>query len=63
MKGPNPPRLAAWLVDRVLPSEKAAVFLSWEDELPDGFRAEVRRRRATPAGRFVLRLYAEERHP
>ena len=27
MKGPNPPRLAAWLVDRVLPSEKARRLL------------------------------------
>ena len=32
------------------------------DDLPEGFRDEVRRRRETPAGRFVLRLYKEERH-
>merc|ERR1712096_218059 len=38
----------------VLPEEKAAVFVSWGDELPEGFRAEVGRRRETPAGQFVL---------
>lgn len=46
----------------VLPAEKAAVFVSWDDWLPEGFRAEVRRRRETAAGQFVLRLYEEERH-
>ena len=46
----------------VLPKEKAAVFVSWEDDkLPEGFRTEVRRRRETPSGQFVLRLYREER--
>merc|ERR1712187_314025 len=38
----------------VLPEEKAAVFASWDDELPEGFRTEVRHRRETPAGQFVL---------
>jgi len=46
----------------VLPEQKAAVFLSWSDELPKEFRAEVRRRRETLAGQFVLRLYSEERN-
>eukprot|EP00413_Alexandrium_margalefii_P033266 CAMPEP_0204579066 /NCGR_PEP_ID=MMETSP0661-20131031/43280_1 /ASSEMBLY_ACC=CAM_ASM_000606 /TAXON_ID=109239 /ORGANISM="Alexandrium margalefi, Strain AMGDE01CS-322" /LENGTH=107 /DNA_ID=CAMNT_0051588039 /DNA_START=562 /DNA_END=886 /DNA_ORIENTATION=+ len=46
----------------VLPEEKAAVLVSWDDELPGGFRTEVLRRRETPAGKFVLRLYKEERH-
>ena len=46
----------------VLPAEKAAVFVSWDDELPEGFRAEVQKRRQTLAGQFVLRLYKEERH-
>lgn len=46
----------------VLPDEKSDVFLSWDrDELPAAFREEVRRRRASPAGQFVLRLYREER--
>lgn len=31
------------------------------DEFPEVFRAEVERVRATPAGRFAMRLYAEER--
>lgn len=35
---------------------------SW-DELPAPLRAEVERVRETPAGRFALRLYAEERGP
>ena len=53
---------AALAYPLVLPEEKAAVFVSWDDELPEGFRAEVHRRRQTPAGQFVLRLYKEERH-
>lgn len=53
---------AALAYPLVLPDEKAAVFMSWDDELPEGFRAEVRRRRQAPAGQFVLRLYKEERH-
>jgi len=53
---------AALAYPLVLPDEKAAVFVSWGDELPEGFRAEVRSRRETPAGQFVLRLYKEERH-
>lgn len=46
----------------VLPDEKAAVFASWGDNLPEGFRHEVRERRESPAGQFVLRLYKEERY-
>jgi len=46
----------------ILPEEKAAVFLSWDDDLPNTLRDEVRRLRDTPAGKFVLRLYKEERH-
>eukprot|EP00037_Helgoeca_nana_P005711 m.53522 g.53522 ORF g.53522 m.53522 type:complete len:280 (+) comp16673_c0_seq1:93-932(+) len=46
----------------ILPDEKATVFVSWEDALPEGFRTEVRRRRETRAGRFVLRLYKEDRY-
>jgi len=52
---------AALAYPLVLPEEKAAVFVSWDDKLPDEFRAEVQRRRETPAGQFVLRLYKEER--
>lgn len=47
---------------RVLYQEKARVFVSWATTCRKGFRDEVRRRRETPAGRFVLRLYKEERH-
>lgn len=47
----------------VLPVEKERVFLSWEtDDLPEGFRAEVRKRRESRAGQFVLRLYRDERN-
>jgi glutathione S-transferase len=46
----------------VLPEEKADVFVSWDDELPDKYREDVRRLRETLAGQFVLRLYKEERH-
>ena len=46
----------------ILPEEKAAVFVSWDDKLPQGFRNEVQHRRQTLAGQFVLRLYKEERH-
>lgn len=46
----------------VLPEEKAGVFLSWSDDLPEGFREEVCKRRESPAGKFVLRLYKEERN-
>ena len=46
----------------VLPQEKAAVFVSWADELPNEFRAAVGRLREGLAGQFVLRLYSEERH-
>lgn len=46
----------------VLPDEKADVLCSWNDKLPEVLRKEVRRRRASPAGQFVLRLYKEERH-
>ncbi|KAL7525885.1 hypothetical protein ACHAWF_001547 [Thalassiosira exigua] len=53
---------AALAYPLVLPEEKAAVFLSWDDDLPEAFRAEVRRRRESPAGQFVIRLYKEERH-
>eukprot|EP00038_Savillea_parva_P009685 m.185176 g.185176 ORF g.185176 m.185176 type:complete len:285 (+) comp16367_c0_seq1:173-1027(+) len=53
---------AALAYPLVLPDEMARVFVSWTDALPDAFRAEVRRRRETKAGQFVLRLYAEERH-
>jgi len=45
----------------LLPDEKANVFLSWADDLPEAYREDVRRLRETPAGRFVLRLYREER--
>ena len=53
---------AALAYPLVLPEEKARVFVSWGDDLPAAFRAEVRRRRESPAGQFVLRLYSEERH-
>eukprot|EP00040_Diaphanoeca_grandis_P039531 m.259329 g.259329 ORF g.259329 m.259329 type:complete len:281 (-) comp37901_c0_seq1:124-966(-) len=53
---------AALAYPLILPEEKAAVFVSWDDELPQGFRKEVRRLRATPAGQFVLRLYTEDRY-
>jgi len=46
----------------ILPEEKATAFLGWDDKLPENFRNEVRTRRETPAGKFVLRLYKEERH-
>ena len=46
----------------ILPKEKARVFVSWDDDLPEEFRTEVKKRRETPAGQFVLRLYKEERH-
>ena len=46
----------------ILPKEKAKVFVSWDDDLPEEFRTEVKKRRETPAGQFVLRLYKEERH-
>jgi hypothetical protein len=36
--------------------------MSWDDDLPEEFRSEVRRRRETPAGQYVLRLYKEERN-
>ena len=45
----------------ILPEEKASVFVSWDDDLPPDFRAEVQRLRKTLAGKFVLRLYKEER--
>ena len=53
---------AALAYPLILPEEKAPVFVSWSDNLPEGFRAEVRRRRESLAGQFVLRLYKEERH-
>ena len=53
---------AALAYPLVLPEEKASVFVSWGDDLPEGFRNEVRRRRETLAGQFELRLYKEERH-
>jgi hypothetical protein len=46
----------------VLPAEKERVFLSWDDALPEPFRAEVALRRGSPAGQFALRLYREDRH-
>ena len=52
-----PPRDA-----RVTVLVKARVFVSWATTCRKGFRDEVRRRRETPAGRFVLCLYKEERH-
>ena len=36
--------------------------MSWDDDLPPDFRAEVQRLRKTLAGKFVLRLYKEERN-
>ena len=53
---------AALAYPLVLPEEKAGVFMSWSDTLPEGFRTEVRKRRESAAGQFVLRLYKEERH-
>ena len=53
---------AALAYPLVLPEEKAGVLMSWNDKLPEALRAEVRRRRESPAGQFVLRLYKEERH-
>ena len=46
----------------ILPEEKARVFVSWDDDLPPDFREEVKRLRKTLAGKFVLRLYKEERN-
>ena len=46
----------------ILPEEKASVFVSWDDDLPKDFRSEVQRLRGTLAGKFVLRIYNEERH-
>ena len=45
----------------ILPEEKASVFVSWDDDLPKDFRSEVQRLRETLAGKFVLRIYNEER--
>ena len=53
---------AALAYPLILPEEKADVLCSWDDTLPEALRAEVRRRRESPAGQFVLRLYTEERH-
>jgi glutathione S-transferase len=53
---------AALAYPLVLPEEKAGVFVSWADDLPEEFRTEVTKRRETLAGQFVLRLYKEERH-
>ena len=46
----------------ILPEEKASVFVSWDDDLPKEFRSEVQRLRETLAGKYVLRIYKEERH-
>jgi glutathione S-transferase len=52
---------ASLLVPMLWPERLARTMpLRWE-ELPASLRAEVERVRATPAGKFALRLYAEER--
>lgn len=53
---------ASLLAPTLLPAPLQSVMpLAW-DELPAELRALVERVRATPAGQFALRLYAEERH-
>mmetsp|Transcript_22598 Transcript_22598/g.49044 ORF Transcript_22598/g.49044 Transcript_22598/m.49044 type:complete len:101 (+) Transcript_22598:302-604(+) len=39
----------------VLPDEKGSVFVSWADDLPEGFRQEVRKRRESAAGGVLVR--------
>ena len=52
---------ASLLVPLLLPETLRSSFpLTW-DELPGELRALIERVRATPAGQFALRLYAEER--
>lgn len=52
---------ASLMVPVVLPEPLLSLLPFTWDEFPADLRASVERMRATPAGQFVLRMYAEER--
>lgn len=47
----------------ILPPEMDNRYLSYNhDKLPDEYKQEIEKRRKTPAGKFILRIYAEDRY-